>query len=248
MKPFTFMTVVLGLILGFLFASSHTTAVPHRVRPRPPERPAFAQVRYVVDERDDDDEGGREEAEGLPVPIVPGTRVTEAEIKPPKRGRRAVEAKAPPRDRVAYQHSSTARSISGRLSATEDRARNDARLQLDREVTEWLTPDVPTQWKPPAHLIGRMIGKIDVQPIVRDYGTLYEATLDVDFSPDHRGEIVAAYHREVVARRLAILGGSLGFVLACLAALAGYIRADEATKGYYTHWLRAVAATRSHRV
>ena len=48
--------------------------------------------------------------------------------------------------------------------------------------------------------------------------------------------------REVVARRLVTLGGSLGFVLVCLASLAGYIRADEATKGYYTHWLRAIAA------
>ena len=46
----------------------------------------------------------------------------------------------------------------------------------------------------------------------------------------------------MVPRRLAVLGGVLGFVLACLAALAGYIRADEATKGYYTHWLRLVAA------
>ena len=46
----------------------------------------------------------------------------------------------------------------------------------------------------------------------------------------------------MVARRLVTLGGSLGFVLVCLAAVAGYIRADEATKGYYTYWLRAVAA------
>ena len=57
-----------------------------------------------------------------------------------------------------------------------------------------------------------------------------------------RGAIIAAHQREVDARRLATLGGSLGFVLACLASLAGYIRADEATKGYYTHWLRAIAA------
>jgi transposase len=34
----------------------------------------------------------------------------------------------------------------------------------------------------------------------------------------------------------------MGFVLTCLAAFAGYIRADEATRGYYTNWLRALAA------
>ncbi len=38
------------------------------------------------------------------------------------------------------------------------------------------------------------------------------------------------------------LGGSLGFVLICLAAISGYIRADEATKGYYTNRLRLLAA------
>jgi hypothetical protein len=46
-----------------------------------------------------------------------------------------------------------------------------------------------------------------------------------------------------VARRLGLLGGGLGFVLACLATVSGYIRADEATKGYYTNWLRLASAT-----
>ena len=33
----------------------------------------------------------------------------------------------------------------------------------------------------------------------------------------------------------------LAFVLVCLAVVSGYIKADEATKGYYTTRLRAVA-------
>jgi len=242
MKPFTFMTVVLGLILGFLFASSRATLVPrperpgaHRLFVRGHHHPAA----LAVDDQDDQDD--REEAEGLPVPIVPGTRVSEAEILPPKR----VKAQAGPFVRAADRRPSTIRSIAGRLSATVDRARDDARLQLEREVTEWLTPEVPTHWKPPAHLVTGMIRKTDIRPIVKDYGkvyTVYEANMEADFSPAVRDEIRAAYRRELVARRLAILAGGLGFVLACLAAVAGYIRADEATRGYYTHWLRAVAA------
>src|SRR5205085_883205 len=121
---------------------------------------------------------------------------------------------------VVYTHSSgTVRPISSQLSATVERARDNARLQLEREVVEWLTPEVPTSWKPPAHLVARMVRKTDVQPIVKDYGTLYEATLEADFAPAWRDEILAAYRRELVARRLAILWGSLGFVLACLASL-----------------------------
>ena len=46
----------------------------------------------------------------------------------------------------------------------------------------------------------------------------------------------------MVGRRLVKLGGSLGFILICLAAISGYIRADEATKGYYTNRLRLLAA------
>jgi hypothetical protein len=38
------------------------------------------------------------------------------------------------------------------------------------------------------------------------------------------------------------LGATLVFILICLAAVSGYIRADEATKGYYTNRLRMLAA------
>ena len=240
MKPFTLLLIFLGLMLGLWVLVGHQSFEldPPSTRDSGPGPGATRSP-----ERDfgSDDEDVREEAEGLPVPIVPGTRVTEAKIVLPEAA--GAGPRNSPSRRVRLSGAlSEVRSISGRLSATVERARDDARLQLEHEVTEWLTPEVPTQWKPPAHLITRMIRKTDVHPIVRDWGTVYEATLETDFSSNARGAIVAAHEREVVARRLVTLGGSLGFVLVCLAALAGYIRADEATKGYYTHWLRAVAA------
>jgi hypothetical protein len=133
--------------------------------------------------------------------------------------------------------------VAGRLSAGEERAVADARLMLGREVADWLGPDVPPQWKPPAHLVDAMVVRTRTHPVVKDYGTLYETTLQVNFSGQRRAEIVDAYQRELVARRLGLLGGGLGFVLACLATVSGYIRADEATKGYYTNWLRLASAT-----
>jgi len=250
MKPFTFMTVVLGLILGFLFAA-RTTVVSSPQQVVPTSVVASAILIEDEDENEDDSEvrAEREEAEGLPVPIVPGTRVTEAEIKPPKQPSVLSAPPSPSKPKVrsaprgiAYRHVSTDRSIAGLLSATEERARDSARLQLEREVTEWLTPEVPTSWTPPVHLITAMIRKTEVKSIVKDYATVYEATVDADFSTGRRDAIRAAYQRELVAQRLAILAGGLGFILVCLAALAGYIRADEATKGYYTHWLRVLAA------
>jgi hypothetical protein len=151
--------------------------------------------------------------------------------------------------RPAPKAATTLRSISGPPSVTLEGARDNARVQLEHDVAEWLARDVSTQWKPPAHLITRMIHKTEVKLIEMDlppgldkYKTVYKATLEADFSPHCRAEIVAAYQRVLITQRLGVLGGSLGFVLACLGSLAGYIRADEATKGYYTAWLRAIAA------
>lgn len=207
--------------------------------------PVLCSVPETRSEFDCDlDEPQREAAEGLPVPIYPGTRVTQAEIRPPQPPGSGLPRKpttdektsaSPPRDR------DDARTVSGQLCATELRARANARVHLEREVTDWLAPDVPAAWKPPAYLIDRLIRRTRIEPVIREYGTLYEATLHVDLSPARRAGIVEAYHRDLVRRRMLTLGGGLGFVLACLAALAGYIRADEATKGYYTPWLRAAA-------
>ena len=177
--------------------------------------------------------------EGVPVPIVPETRVTEAEVEAPRTYRAARKLRP-------FEHTTTgpaeARTIVGRLSATEPRALADARVQLERAAADWLGPDVPRSWKGPSKLIDAMVLDTQIQPVVKEYGTLYEAALRTDFSPGRREKIVRVYERELVARRLALLGGVLGFVLVCLGALAGYIQADEATKGYYTNRLRLAAA------
>ena len=68
------------------------------------------------------------------------------------------------------------------------------------------------------------------------------AELEYDASPKHRAALVAEYNRELVQRRLVNLGGTLAFILSCLAVVSGYIRTDEKTKGYYTNYLRLLAA------
>jgi hypothetical protein len=243
MKPFTFLLILLALFLGLWIAGRYACDAGPDQEETAKVITSLVQAEPVLAERDfgpdGEDDEAREEAEGLPVPIVPGTRVTEARIEAPDTS--GSRPQAPPPVRVAPRVPTTLRAISGLLSATPERASDNARVQLVRDVTEWLAPEVPTNWKAPAHLITRMIRKTQVQPIVKDYATVYEATLEADFSPQSRALIIAAHQREVVARRLAVLGGSLGFILACLGSLAGYIRADEATKGYYTAWLRAIA-------
>jgi len=219
-------------------------------------------VTVVYEDASVDDEGvrflpdrpsalGRVYAEGLPVPVVPGTRVTEARVEPPARPDRSVRPRdvyrsarpravpSPPRTRPAEPG---VREVEGRLSATEDRARKDARERLEREVADLIAPEVSRGWKVPAPLIDRLVRRVTIKPVVRDYGTLYQATLTVDLSPARLREIVDAHRHEQVVRRLVWLGSLLAFVLVCLATVSGYIKADEATKGYYTTRLRLAAA------
>lgn len=209
---------------------------------------------FVAYRRDDEDENDGDDdpvlapAEGLPVPVVPGTRVTEAKAEPPAppaaprppRARRPAKPPIPPRPaRVG-----DVQTVTGRRSATEQRAVDDAVVQLRRELTDRLRPNVPTDWRAPDRLIDEIVrsAAVQVTPIKRDYGTVYEATIKVDRWSQKLAKVEQAYRHEQVMKRLLVLAGLLAFVLVCLAAVSGYIKADEATKGYYTTRLRLAAA------
>jgi hypothetical protein len=222
-----------------------------------------SEVREAVASDDDDDQpslpppastpapAACEEAEGLPVPIVPGTRVTEAQARPPV----PVVAPARPHPVVQIRHGQVPRSVApvspapiqmleaiGLRSATEERAVSEARAVLQAKLVQQLAPEVSDAWIPPAHLVDPLITSTRITPINKDYGTIYQAELKASLSPQHRAELIKAYNREVVKHRLVTFGGSLAFVLVCLAVISGYIRADEATKGYYTRRLQMLAA------
>jgi hypothetical protein len=139
--------------------------------------------------------------------------------------------------------------IPGQVSATEERALEDVRKQLEKELTEWLEAHgVPRSWKPAARQIDAMILETTIKPVVKneapykDYGKLYEAELRVDVSPQRIAGFTENYKHQLVQRRMVFLGGALAFILTCLGVISGYIRADEATKGYYTNRLRMLAA------
>ena len=118
-----------------------------------------------------------EDADEIPVPIVPGTRVTNAEATAPaqRTAESAVAAVGSP--------SSQRRTVTGRLSATKERAVADARSKLRSDLTNWLDPDVPRTWTPPARTFDAMVvGEPEIKKIEKDYGELFEATLTVDTS------------------------------------------------------------------
>jgi hypothetical protein len=152
------------------------------------------------------------------------------------------------------------RVLLGRLSASEDRARQDLRKIVEGEVTSWLAADVPPSWKVPAPVIDGMVQASYTQEVTKSLVpsaetpskaedpeidglyTLYRTGQKLDFSPARRAEIIGMYRRDLATARMQRLGGGLALALVGLAVLSGYIRADEATKGYYTNRLRLAAA------
>ncbi len=219
---------------------------------------AIDEVRGALLSDDDNSEVGtppqpsiveREEAEGLPVAIVPGTRVTEARPVPPAPPRRPIKNRAglQPRpeptaiSRIDAEENST---LAGQISATPERALEQARKDLKHDISAWLDPDVPRSWAIPERLLNSIVLNTELETVPRkdDNGPMYITHLKLDKSPESRARMIGVYNHEVVGRRLVNLGGSLAFVLMCLAGVSGYIRADEATKGYYTNRLRMLAA------
>lgn len=174
---------------------------------------------------------------GLAVALFSGT----AEAKRP----RPPKPPRPPRHVMAIVHSSPApREVESDLCATVERAEADAHRHLERAVRDWLADSgVDRSWTPPQNLVdGLVMERPAFEPVrVKDLDVV-KATLTADFSDGRKAEFLKVYRRQVGGQRLAIFGGILAVVLTVLAALTGYIRADEATKGYYTNRLRLLAA------
>ena len=219
---------------------------PRRDRPRPRPRPRSAKT-----------------APGRP---KPGRRAARASPAPD-------QAKAAPswfpksedeEQAKARIDAFGSRVLVGRVSASEERARQDLRNIVERQVSDWLLPEVPTSWKVPAHVLNGMVQASYVQEVTRNLTAtdpssaatpstaealgldglynLYRAGQKLDFSTGRRAQLVAMYRHDLATRRLQRLGGGMALALVGLAVLSGYIKADEATKGYYTNRLRLLAA------
>ncbi|MGE3821002.1 MAG: hypothetical protein AB7I30_16440 [Isosphaeraceae bacterium] len=196
------------------------------------------------DAADDARNQAREFVQGLPVPVVRGSRVTEARPEPPAPPKPPRRRKAPPVPVKApkVEVKVDPITITGRLSATEDRAKADARVALIETIREKLDGQVPSSWPIPDDFLDAMTREVKISTVEKEYGTLYEAKLTVDASPARLEDITSRYRHEHRLKRLAVLGGGLLFLLVGLGTFSGYVRADEATKGYYTKRLRLVAA------
>jgi hypothetical protein len=238
--------VMLGIVAVHAARHAHRPPAPHHP---PAIRPALHLASFAPDEP--------------PAPPRPPAPKAGGRRPAPK-----AEAPAPaaeprrqpdwfPRDRdeeeaLAKPDARGVRVLVGPLAADEAKARRALRHAIDADLAQWLAGDVAAGWEPPASAIDRITLDTYVQPVAESLDDvskdldetyiLYRAGARLDFSPARRSEVVGLYERELGRQHL-IKGGALfAFVLFVLAVLAGYIRADESTKGYYTNRLRMLAA------
>ena len=70
--------------------------------------------------------------------------------------------------RLADEADGTAVVVKGRPSYSERRALGDARMQLERVVAEWLAPEVPDGWAPPAPMLDGLVVDRHVDAVAVD--------------------------------------------------------------------------------
>jgi hypothetical protein len=153
----------------------------------------------------------------------------------------------PPRRKTEIATSGSARYPTWTITAyglSPDKAEEVALNKARDQVRAYLAHlDPPVRWQPEARWIDENLVKTRTAPqqVASDDPLLdkaFERTLQVEVGPKQYREIVEHDRQECMEQRQLLLARILAAVVALLVAVVGYLRLDEATKGYYTLWLR----------
>jgi hypothetical protein len=103
--------------------------------------------------------------------------------------------------------------------------------------------DPPVHWRPDARWVDDNLVKSRTPAEQKDFqeaglGKAWERTLQVEVGAKQYREILEHDRQVSMEQRQLLLARILAGVVALLVAAVGYLRLDEATKGYYTLWLR----------
>jgi hypothetical protein len=171
-----------------------------------------------------------------------------------KESNRAEKKKAPDRlaARIELNSPGTVREtweVSG--YGTNPKEAEPMALQEAREkVLDYLAgQNPPFRWKPDLDYVQTNLvkGKKEQDAKV-DIPGMKEVILTVEMTEKTYNDMVEQdkkfrleERKEISKERQTLLGKLLAGLLAGLVAVAGYLRLDEATKGYYTTWLRVAS-------
>jgi hypothetical protein len=136
--------------------------------------------------------------------------------------------------------------VLGRGIRIED-ARKDALEKARLALNEYFQElDPPLEWRPSSAYIQKRLFKGEPERLQEEDQGVAGHTVKcwrwkLAISSEDWYDIQRRDRKARVDERLLILARVLAGLVAVLAVIAGYIRADDWTKGYYTGWLRAGA-------
>jgi hypothetical protein len=123
-----------------------------------------------------------------------------------------------------------------------DYAYDCALKDAQAKIASWATAEDPSlQWKPSLALVQRLVKKLersedDVN--VEKVGLMRQVSLEVEVTQNDVNNIQREAREFRSTDRMILLSKILAGLVAFFAAIAAYFRLEDATKGYYTNWLR----------
>jgi hypothetical protein len=129
---------------------------------------------------------------------------------------------------------------------TREDAEENALKRARERILEYLAASKqPLQWAPSlAYIKKHMVKELRPEPSQNfgdGVGELQGMRLVIEFSPKDWQYILSEDRRVRSEFRMLVVGKALVGLVAFLGVVAGYLRLEEMTKGYYTAWLRLAA-------
>jgi hypothetical protein len=133
---------------------------------------------------------------------------------------------------------------------TQDIAERRVLAEAKELVDDYLRRQTPSlEWSPSLAYIRKHLVKgapqrrqEDDQVVDREAGPVKCWAYTVNVTAGDLADMKSLDRHERAGQRMLLLFKVLGGLVAFLTAVAGYIRLEERTKGYYTAWLRLAAA------
>jgi hypothetical protein len=137
-------------------------------------------------------------------------------------------------------------TVEGTWEKNKTDAIEEALVKAQEKVTAYLRgQNPPVEWTPSlpyiqTHLVKTQPWKEETKDFDQ-IGRMYRVQLEVEVTPSDLTKMVHWGREFRVHQRMFILAKVLAGLVVLLAAVSGYLRLDEYTKGYYTGWLRLAA-------
>jgi hypothetical protein len=136
-------------------------------------------------------------------------------------------------------------AVTGWGQTHEDAELNALKRAQDSLIVYFAEQNHPLQWRPKLDYINNnLVKNRDPQP-VQDLGDgvgeVQGVTLKMEISAKDWQYMLGEDRRLRAESRMLLLAKVLAGLVASLGAVAGYLRLEEMTKGYYTAWLRFAA-------